>query len=245
IHMMFNKSTDIMRIIILYNYNKLARVLENTEMRKAESKIVTENLNGWKTSLAHDIYPSGVGNWFLDQRVPYSSLYPYKGQKNHSLKSIYPEGTREGTTSVWYCYQKLSDLLFREGEKSEEINFHEHFFVTALNQLPSAYYCDRQERARMFSVNKRLKMFAAHAFFRQFPVVLMVTGKYPDGMKIEIEDTFQVGLGRDEIEAGRDSMTICYNTDLRQLFIHTRQMGINSSDKLLSLLVGQIKPYLR
>ncbi len=229
----------------LYNYNKPARELVKEDMKKMENKIVAQNLSGWKTSLQNTVSPEGVGNWFIAKKVPYNPLFPYKGQRNVPLKKVFPEATDEGTNSVWYCYQKLTDHLFFGGEKSELVNFHEHVFLTKLNQMPSAFYYDLLPKERKSSVRKRLKMFMNNTFFRQFRVVVMATGQYPDGMTALVEEAFQVGWEQEEIAAGRDSLTICYNSDLNQYFIHTRQFGMNSSDELVKQIVKQIKPFIR
>ncbi|MCD8193754.1 MAG: hypothetical protein LUD74_04245, partial [Tannerellaceae bacterium] len=227
----------------MYNYNKPARELGKEEMIKAEKKIIKQNLSGWKMSMKNNLSPEGVGNWFMEKKVPYSPLFPYKGQKNVPLKKIFPEATDEGTNSVWYCYQKLTDHLFYGGEKSEQVNFHAHVFLTKLSQLPCAHYYDLLPKERKASVRKRLRMFMNKPFFRQFRVVIMATGHYPEGMVGPIEEAFQVDLERQEIMVGRDSITISYNAGLDQYFIHTRQFGINSSDGLVKEIVRQIKSF--
>ena len=120
------------------------------------------------------------GNHILNAGdITYNPLYPYKGQEFAVRKRR--KGVivgKKGTSSTWYNYQKLSNLILGREISPKMNDFFKYFFTTELSTATAKYSHEVDKTAREKSIRNR-KEFLCHPFFQKFPIIILAAGSYP------------------------------------------------------------------
>lgn len=206
---------------------------------------LVNNISDWENNLAQEIQFSAVDDWFVSPK--YNPLYPYKGQHN-CVESRNRQGTiirgKGGTSKTWHNYQKVVDVIQNKTSQSPNINFHEHAFITELNQVTGSYSNQIPKVLRKQSIAQRTELFK-QPFFRQFPVTIVAAGHYIREFAIDLEKMFEVkydpeksalythGLKNEFINIHFDSID-----SPTRLLIHTNQLSMVSNG--LTTKIGDI-----
>ncbi len=165
--------------------------------------------------------------------------YPSKGQK-------FSKSPNGGTSSTWYYYQKLYNLIFRR-EQTEEVDFFNNCFISELSDATGLYSALVDDKMRRKSIAKRIELFQT-PFFQQFPIVIVAAGHYCRDYNIDIEEIFGVKWVAPTIDIGGKWINIHYNVDATtpKLLIHTNQLSIVSNEllkKIAEILIEFIEQY--
>lgn len=201
---------------------------------------VVNNVTNWEHNCEVNKQFDEVDNWFMDYGIPkYNPLYPYKGQKNtiHRHKNVEDKIISNGGTSkTWYNYQKIIDALFYNAIQSENINFHEHVFISELNQETGKYSHLVPKDKREKSIANRTSLLET-SFFRDFPITIVAVGHYVRDFNIDLEVIFGMnydnekskiyseGLKNEYINIHFDSIE-----EPTKLLIHTNQLSTVSNE---------------
>lgn len=191
-----------------------------------------ENAIKWESNIKNNISIDVIPNWIggKDSPLTINPLFPFK--------SLHPKELKEGQT--WSKYQKLHDLIFLNDLsffKEKEIDFHNNFFLTEMNNAPAKY----AKFTNTNGVQNRKLFFKESDFFQNFQVVILACGNYINGE--EIEDIFNVSFDK---QYGIDKQLFWthYNSNKTKLVIHTRQLSMNVSDDLLKEIANQVRVFL-
>ncbi|MBP1645226.1 MAG: hypothetical protein H6Q16_801 [Bacteroidetes bacterium] len=206
---------------------------------------IVHNADDWKNNIKNNTSCENVDNWLHKQNPRYNPLYPYKGQE-YKKRSIDKNGNtraKTGTSATWYNYQKLFNLIMDTTENSK-ISFHEYCFTTELSQLPGKRSNDIDENDRINSIKKRSKLFSKD-FFQQFPIVIVACGHYVRDYNINIEEIFNVKWQGNTIDIDQNWMNVHYQVSGNpKLLIHTNQLSMNISDKLLTKIAEECTTFI-
>jgi len=199
-------------------------------------------IDTWLENINSGADASALPDSFFDHDL-LNPLYPFKGQRN-----MINNNKNGGTSRTWFNYQKLYDNIFTKGVKSEGINFHEHAFITELNDNPSSYSHLQDKERRQASVDAKCKFFKDSAFFQGFPVVILACSHYPRELGIDIINLFNAEFKGKTDHADNDTRqwyNIHYNkqSDSPKLVIHTRQLSMNIKDALLKEIAAVVKEF--
>lgn len=197
------------------------------------------NFSDWEKNAADDKQFSALDSWFSKGLQPkYNPLYPYKGQKN-TVETRNDKGDiiggKGGTSKTWYNYQKIVDNLVNHGEASTSINFHEHAFISELNQIAGPYSKIISKKDRKKSIEERKVLFEAK-FFKEFPVTIVAVGHYIKDFDIDLQEilkkTFHEALSKEHSKGlKKEYLNIHFDNPKNptQLLIHTNQVSMVSN----------------
>lgn len=212
---------------------------ENLEKKKEE--LFQSNVSQWEHILSTNEVPNYDGERPISHENP---LYAYGNQFNK--KDVRKEGKpyNGGTSSTYLNYEKLYEQLFLQGEKLERINFQKEFFITEFSDYPTkeSYKNEDIEALRKQSIEERKPLFAL-PFFKEFPIVIVAAGDYPDLYHIDLEKTFDV-IFKEEIKVGRDRYFLHFSKDNKRILIHTRQLSNSFSQELIPAIASEAKKFL-
>ena len=212
---------------------------ENLEKKKEE--LFQSNVSQWEHILSTNEVPNYDGERPISHENP---LYAYGNQFNK--KDVRKEGKpyNGGTSSTYLNYEKLYEQLFLQGEKLERINFQKEFFITEFSDYPTkeSYKNEDIEALRKQSIEERKPLFAL-PFFKEFPIVIVAAGDYPDLYHIDLEKTFDV-IFKEEIKVGRDRYFLHFSKDNKRILIHTRQLSNSFSRELIPAIASEAKKFL-
>ena len=212
---------------------------ENLEKKKEE--LFQSNVSQWEHILSTNEVPNYDGERPISHENP---LYAYGNQFNK--KDVRKEGKpyNGGTSSTYLNYEKLYEQLFLQGEKLERINFQKEFFITEFSDYPTreSYKNEDIEALRKQSIEERKPLFAL-PFFKEFPIVIVAAGDYPDLYHIDLERTFDV-IFKKEIKVGRDRYFLHFSKDNKRILIHTRQLSNSFSRELIPAIASEAKKFL-
>ena len=212
---------------------------ENLEKKKEE--LFQSNVSQWEHILSTNEVPNYDGERPISHENP---LYAYGNQFNK--KDVRKEGKpyNGGTSSTYLNYEKLYEQLFLQGEKLKKINFQKEFFITEFSDYPTkeSYKNEDIEALRKQSIEERKPLFAL-PFFKEFPIVIVAAGDYPDLYHIDLEKTFNV-IFKKEIKVGRDRYFLHFSKDNKRILIHTRQLSNSFSRELIPAIASEAKKFL-
>ena len=199
-------------------------------------------IDTWLENIKNGTDASALPDSFFDHDL-LNPLYPFRGQRN-----TINNNKNGGTSRTWFNYQKLHDNIFNKGVKSEGINFHDHVFITELNDNPSPFSYLQDKLKRQASVNAKCKFFKESAFFQSFPVVILACSHYPRELGIDIISLFDVEFKGGTDHADNDTRqwyNVHYNKqgNSPKLVIHTRQLSMNIKDALLKEIAVVVKEF--
>ena len=119
---------------------------------------ITNNFDDWKRIISNEMSDVEKRN-----DVNYSPSYPYKGQQLRIRNRR--TGDNGGTSSTWYNYQKLYNLIYGK-INNQNIDFHEGTFITEVNSSPSL----KTKDADITSIGFRKDILLKSDFFQNFPM---------------------------------------------------------------------------
>ena len=211
-------------------------------LEKKKEELLQSNVAQWEHILSTGEVPNYDGERPISDENP---LYAYGNQFNK--KDIRKEGKpyNGGTSDTYTKYEKLYEQLFLQGEKLKKINFQKEFFITELSDYPTKEsYNDKEIQAlRQQSIEERKPLFAL-PFFKDFPIVIVAAGDYPNRYQIDLEETFDV-VYKGEIEVRKDRYFLHFSKDNKRILIHTRQLSNSVSDELIAAIANEAKKFLR
>ncbi|MEB3074578.1 hypothetical protein [Capnocytophaga gingivalis] len=210
-------------------------------LEKKKEELLQRNVAQWEHILSTAEVPNYDGERPISNENP---LYAYGNQFNK--KDVRKEGKpyNGGTSSTYLNYEKLYEQLFLQGEKLERINFQKEFFITEFSDYPTkeSYKNEDIEALRKQSIEERKPLFAL-PFFKEFPIVIVAAGDYPDLYHIDLEKTFDV-IFKEEIKVGRDRYFLHFSKDNKRILIHTRQLSNSFSRELIPAIASEAKKFL-
>lgn len=218
---------------------KEAAIDKVTSAKQHEMEVVN-NGTDWEHNSSVNKQFDQIDNWFIDSAIPkYNPLYPYNGQKNTINRHKKVEGKiiyNGGTSKTWYNYQKIIDALFYSNKQSTSINFHEHSFISELNQETGKYSRLVAKDKREESITDRTLLFET-SFFRDFPITIVAVGHYVRDFNINLQDLFLMKFDEElskKVSEGLNKEYINIHYDNLEkptkLLIHTNQLSMVSNE---------------
>lgn len=177
--------------------------------------------------------------------ITYNPLYPYKGQEfavRQKRKGIIIG--KKGTSSTWYNYQKLCNLIL-DREVSPQVNdFFEYLFTTELSTATAKYSHEVDKRARENSIRNR-KEFLCHPFFQKFPIIILAAGSYPFVFDITPNNFWGPDVEYNEYPGCTKGIyKIAYTKgNDKKLFVQTYQLSMISKE-LVESIAGKCKSFI-
>jgi hypothetical protein len=177
--------------------------------------------------------------------ITYNPLYPYKGQEfavRQKRKGIIIG--KKGTSSTWYNYQKLCNLIL-DREVSPQVNdFFEYLFTTELSTAAAKYSHEVDKRARENSIRNR-KEFLCHPFFQKFPIIILAAGSYPFVFDITPNNFWGPDVEYNEYPGCTKGIyKIAYTKgNDKKLFVQTYQLSMISKE-LVESIAGKCKSFI-
>lgn len=204
------------------------------------------NLNSWDDIISENKSSDDIG--FLED----NALFPWKGQK-FTIRREKKDGTFtgvSGTSTTWYYYQYLTDLIYNKGVKMKEdlIDFHEFCFQSEMNQLNAKQSNDisKGNLLRIKSIKDREKLFTLN-FFRNFEVIVLASGHYHKDFDFDIEKTFGViWTGETKVLSNGNWYNLHYDNleKPKRILIHTRQFSTLITKELIAAIANECKTFV-
>lgn len=193
----------------------------NHEQHKNE---IHNNAYSWRNNIKTSQTFDGVDDWFNTNIL--NPLHPYKGQR------FLINPAKGGTSSTWYYYQKLFNLISAK-KAGEKIDFFDNCFISELSDATAKSSNLADNELRKSSIIKRCELFKTD-FFQQFPIVIIAAGHYCRDFNIDIEELFGVKWVAPTININNKWVNIHYNNNnsLPKLLIHTNQLSMVSNELL-------------
>jgi len=203
------------------------------------------NLKNWSNIISKNTKVNDIG--FLED----NALFPWKGQK-FTIRRQKENGTitgKEGTSTTWYYYQFLIDLIRISKVKTKDdfIDFHEFCFQSELNQLNSkrSDLIHKNDPIRINSIKDREKLFSLE-FFKHFEIIILACGHYQRDFYFDIENTFKVKwIGKSNTTSKGNWYNIHYD-DLKnpkRIVIHTRQFSTGITKELIHEIAERCRKF--
>lgn len=204
------------------------------------------NLKSWNDIISTNKSIEDVG--FLED----NALFPWKGQK-FTIRRLKKDGTitgETGTSTTWYYYQYLTDLIYNKTPKGKEdlIDFHEFCFQSEMNQLNAKKSNDipKNDLRRIKSIKHREKLFALN-YFRNFDVIILASGHYHKDFDFDIEKTFGVNwTGKTNVLSKGNWYNLHYDNleKPKQILIHTRQFSTLITKELIETIANECRTFV-
>jgi len=226
-------------ILIIGKESAIPKDDEGMQGLKQYIREIASNSTQWKNNLCNNITQDRVVSIQFkgveDIDSIYNPIYPYKGQINcvrriHKDKDGYNSIIGErGTSSTWYYYQKLCDLIREQSLiKDKKIDFHRFVFTTELSVITAKYSKNVDKIERNKSIYNRTSFFKKD-FFNRFSIIILAVGHYPKENDFNIESIFHTKWNGATCKVGR----YWYNphhstTNTARLLIHTNQLSMVS-----------------
>lgn len=203
------------------------------------------NLESWNDIISNNKNSDDIG-FFED-----NALFPWKGQK-FTIRREKKDGTltgESGTSTTWYYYQYLTDLIYNKEvkNKTDLIDFHEYCFQSEMNQLNAkqSNAIQKNDLVRIKSIKDREKLFALN-FFRNFEIIVLASGHYHKDFNFDIEKTFAVKwTGKTNVLSKGNWYNIHYDNlkNPKRILIHTRQFSTLITKKLIEEIANECRKF--
>lgn len=181
-----------------------------------------------------------------------NALFPWKGQK-YTIRREKKDGTitgKSGTSTTWYYYQYLTDLIYNLAvkEKNDLIDFHKFCFQSEMNQLNAKQSNDipKSDLLRIKSIKDREKLFALN-FFRNFEVIVLASGHYHKDFDFDIQKTFGVKwTGKTNVLSKGNWYNLHYDNleNPKRILIHTRQFSTLITKELIESIANECRTFV-
>lgn len=150
---------------------------------------------------------TGIKNWIDNPVLDWGIFHPrapYKGQRfvvekrNKEGEIISGKG---GTSSTWYNYQKLINLIREQGKLSSQpntntIDFYEDCFITELNEscrVNNNGLNPSEKKATEDNIRDRFDiMRATKPFWSHFKTVILACGPYADALRTDKQLSYDI-----------------------------------------------------
>lgn len=209
----------------------------NPEKQDQAKYEIDDNIPNWKKNIANHITQQDIPDWKDEywKELDWKKLNPLYLYKHSTQK--------EGHT--WNKYQKLIEYIRGVSSHKKETDFQEFVFLTEYNQLPSKNSAQQEDKDKqMTSIKKRNEFFKTTPFFQDFPIVIVAAGPYADIHKepgIDLKETFNVEY-KGYIKLQKGNWYALFNAS-NKLVIHTRQLSMDTTDKLLEEIAKKVKDF--
>ena len=217
------------------------------QLKETKERFCDINIKSWEEVLSENEVPNYDGEnpaieRFEEIKKP---QYGWGCQNNKVSKKLKSGEYSEGTSSTYLNYEKLYEQLFLQGEKLKKINFQKEFFITELSDYPTKEsYKDKEiEALRQQSIEERKPLFAM-PFFKDFPIVIVAAGDYPEKYNFDMQQTFDVQWEGKTIEVGKYWYNLHFSKDNKRILIHTRQLSNSVSGELITAIASEAKKFL-
>ena len=214
-------------------------------LEKKKEELLQSNVAQWEHILSTGEVPNYDGERPISDENP---LYAYGNQynKRDNLNNKKGNPYNGGTSDTYTKYEKLYEQLFLQGEKLEKINFQKEFFITELSDYPTkeSYKDNEIEALRKQSIEERKPLFAL-PFFKEFPIVIVAAGDYPEKYNFDMQQIFDVQWEGKTIEVGEKYWyNLHFSKDNKRILIHTRQLSNRVSNELIAAIASEAKKFL-
>ena len=214
-------------------------------LEKKKEELLQSNVAQWEHILSTGEVPNYDGERPISDENP---LYAYGNQynKRDNLNNKKGNPYNGGTSDTYTKYEKLYEQLFLQGEKLEKINFQKEFFITELSDYPTkeSYKDNEIEALRKQSIEERKPLFAL-PFFKEFPIVIVAAGDYPEKYNFDMQQIFDVQWEGKTIEVGEKYWyNLHFSKDNKRILIHTRQLSNRVSNELIAAIANEAKKFL-
>lgn len=204
------------------------------------------NLKSWDDIISKNKSYEDIG--FLED----NALFPWKGQK-FTIRREKKDGTitgASGTSTTWYYYQYLTDLIYNNAikEKKNLIDFHEFCFQSEINQLNAkqSSHIPKNDLLRIKSIKDREKLFTLN-FFKYFDVIILASGHYHKDFDFDIQKTFGVKwTGKTNVLSKGNWYNLHYDNleKPKRILIHTRQFSTLISKELIEAIANECRTFI-
>lgn len=204
-----------------------------------------KNLKSWTDIISNKRSFSNINH------LEDNALFPWKGQQ-FSIRKEGKDGKitgKKGTSTTWYFYQYLVDLILNKSkkEKDDDIDFHKYCFQSELNQLNAkmSHLIPKNDQIRIKSIKDRELLFA-QPFFQHFKIVIIACGHYQRDYSFNIEKTFGVNWLQPTINISKGNwLNLHFNNDRNypKIVIHTRQFSSGISSKLIKEIAEKCREF--
>ena len=213
-------------------------------LEKKKEELLQSNVAQWEHILSTGEVPNYDGERPISDENP---LYAYGNQynKRDNLNNKKGNPYNGGTSDTYTKYEKFYEQLFLHGEKLKKINFQKEFFITELSDYPTkeSYKDNEIEALRKQSIEERKPLFAL-PFFKEFPIVIVAAGDYPEKYNFDMQQTFDVQWEGKTIEVGKYWYNLHFSKDNKRILIHTRQLSNSFSGELIVAIANEAKKFL-
>jgi len=203
------------------------------------------NLQSWNDIISKNTSSDDIG--FLEN----NALFPWKGQK-FTIRREKKDGTitgESGTSTTWYYYQYLTDLILNKSVKKQQdlIDFHEFCFQSEMNQLNAkqSNSIPKNDFVRIKSIKDREKLFAL-TFFRKFEIIILASGHYHRDFNFDIENAFEVKwTGKTNFLTKGNWYNLHYDNleNPKRILIHTRQFSTGITKELIKAIANECRTF--
>lgn len=204
------------------------------------------NLQSWTDIISKNKNSDDIG--FLED----NALFPWKGQK-FTIRRKKKSGSitgESGTSTTWYYYQYLTDLILNKAVKRKQdlIDFHEFTFQSEMNQLNAkqSNFIPKDDKERIKSIKVKEILFAL-PFFRKFEIIILASGHYHRDFNFNIENTFDVKwTGKTSTLSKGNWFNLHYDNfeNPRRILIHTRQFSTGVSKELIKAIACECRKFV-
>lgn len=156
-----------------------------------------QNPKHWKEIIDNNIndleYSFDGKNGFKNPRKPYDSK----------------------AKNTWRSYEKIVEKI-QEKQFSKNLEFFEHCFITEINSPVSKSQLGYKE-------NEERETLIQKEFYKNFPIVIMATGKYANN---KIENLFDVIHSKEDSDSqSQKRFEVYYSNDRKRVLVNTRQLS--------------------
>jgi len=199
-----------------------------------ESAIASDDIEGKKW------YDSNATDWNQHIQNNTCETLEYNVDENHSLRKTWGKNT-------WSKYQKLVDNVLEKETEKFKVDFLKNAFATEINDSPNLNTINADKS----SLSERKELFKNSIFINNFPVVILACSDYiKNNQDIrEIDEIF--GVTYDGDDSGRyvystgNWFFTHHNKKRTKLVIHTRQLSMNVSNKMLENMGKVIRNHIK
>lgn len=170
--------------------------------KKAYEEEYLKNFDLWQKQISK----TEIKNWIENPNLNWSIFHPrapyyrqrFVIERKKDGKIISGKG---GTSSTWYNYQKLINIIREQGKLSSKsntktIDFYEDCFITELNELCRSNNNDLSaSEKQMIKDNIRIRfdlMKATKEFWSHFKTVILACGPYADALRTNKELAYSI-----------------------------------------------------
>ncbi len=215
--------------------------IDMTKEKEQYDREIGYNRQQWQRVFDNSLLP-------VNPSKEYSPLFPYKEVnegKGQFHKIFHKKKPNNGTSSTWYYYQKIYNLILRHGKEEKYIDLFKHSFLTDLSTISARKHSKAAKDKRLISVRERTLMFE-HDFWKSIPIIILATGHMPKEVEFNIEDVFGVDYQHNALAENPKSgwCNVHYGKNRSCVLFHTHQITARySKQRLYDIIKSEIEMY--